>query len=316
MPPVSPSQGLGTLNVALSGFAKDYSPADMVADRVAPRVAVDRQSFQYIIFDKARRQLEGTTKRAPGARPGQVRFSYSTDKYFCDSHAQEAEITRESEANSLLLGFSSKKRAAQQVMDRIQLDRERVVAAAYAGIGGSNSLALSGTSQWSDYSGASHPIKDVEAAKYHVRKIGVRANALILPPDVVRALVTHPDVVARFQYVVGGAINMQQLQDVFGMQIIDAGAIITDGLGADSFVWGQNAYVAYVQPVASQEDLSVVKTFVDTTQGLDGYEVQEYPDPYLSTKKDWVAGDMYYDVKTTAPEACFAFLNASTQYIG
>jgi hypothetical protein len=310
---VASAQGLGQINVALTNLAKDYSNTDFVADRLAPRVEVDRQSFQYLIFDKSMRQLNGSYKRAPGSRPKQIRFTYSTDKYFCDSHSLEADIPVETEAASLELAFSAKRRAMKQIMQQIQLEREQIVANLYASVGGNNAeVFANGTSQWSDYSGVSHPIRDVENAKYQIRKAGVRANALVLPPIVVKYLVSHPDIVARFQYVVGGAITMPQLQEVFGLPIVDAGAVITDGAGNDSFVWGNNAYVAYLQEVSDQEDLSVAKTFVDTTQGLAGYEVLEYPDPYLSTKKDWVNGNMYYDVKLTAPETCFNFQNVTS----
>jgi hypothetical protein len=313
MPPVSPSQGLGTLNVALTNFAKDYSPADLIADSVAPRVPVDRQSYQYLIFDKSRRQNPGSTIRMPGGRPKQIRFTYSVDKYFCDSHSLEAAVPRETEATSLNLGFSSKKRAAAQIMDQLQLGREIEVAAGFAAITG-NTETLSGTSMWSDYSGTSHPIADIQDAILMVRKAGVRANSLILPPDVVRSLVSHPDIKAKFNAIDPGAITLDMLSRVMGLPILDAGAVVTDGAGDDSFVWGQNAFVAYVQPVSSQDDLSVMKTFVDATQGIDGYEVLEWPDAHLSTKRDWVSSDMYYDVKLTAPEAAFAFLNASTAY--
>ncbi|HEY4358269.1 MAG TPA: hypothetical protein VGN16_21160 [Acidobacteriaceae bacterium] len=314
MPPVAPNQGLGTINVAMSNFMKDYSPGDSIVDQAAPRVPVDRQSFQYLIFDKSRRKNPGDTRRAPGARPGQIRFIYSTDKYFCDSHALEAEVPRETEATSGQLGFSAKKRAAVQVMDQIHLAREIEVASIYAGITG-NTETLSGTSQWSDYSGTSHPIADIQDAILQIRKAGIRANSLIFPPDVVRSLASHPDIKAKFNAIDPGAITIDMLSKVLGLPILDAGMVVTSEAGVDSFVWGQNAYVAYVQQATSQDDLSVVKTFVDTTQGIDGYEALEYPDPYPSSKKDWLSGNIYYDVKLTAAEAAFAFINASTAYV-
>ena len=44
---------LGSLNVALSNFAKEFRNNAFVGDLIAPRVPVERQSFQYVIFDRS-----------------------------------------------------------------------------------------------------------------------------------------------------------------------------------------------------------------------------------------------------------------------
>jgi hypothetical protein len=93
-----------------------------------------------------------------------------------------------------------KQAATGRLMGGIQLDREFEVKALFtAGITNTEAFAT-GTTQWSDYTGVSHPILDVAEAKYIVSKSGVEANMLALGPDVIKALTNHPDLIDRFKF--------------------------------------------------------------------------------------------------------------------
>jgi hypothetical protein len=306
----APAQGLGTLNVALSQYAKQFPlSTDFVAEILAPRVPVNQRSFQYLITDRAG-QRHVPTLRQPGQRPSQIRMAYSTDKYFCDSHALEAPITREAGENAALLNFNLKQAATGRLMGGIQLDREIGVSAMFK-TGITNTEAFTtGTTQWSDYTGVSHPIQDVSDAKYTVSKSGVEANVLALGPDVIKALTNHPDLIDRFKFTnPTGNLSLDQISAALQIKCVRAGALVVDGADVPSFVWAQTAVLAYNSPVTSQEDISAAKTFIYTGSGVDGYEVLDFPDPYLSAKRDLVSVDMIYDTKLTAQETVFTFTN-------
>lgn len=306
----APAAGLGQLNVALSQHAKEFPlSTDFVADMLAPRVPVTQRSFQYVVFDRSG-QRHVSTLRLPGQRPMQIRMAYSTDKYFCDSHAVEAPITREAGENAALLNFNLKQKATEHSIAGIQLDREFEVNGIFkTGITNTEAFAT-GTTQWSDYTGVSHPIQDVAEAKFVVSKSGVEANMLVLGPDVIKALTNHPDLVDRFKFTnPTGNLSLDQISAALQIKVVRAGALVVDGNDVPSFVWAQMGVLAYNQQVSSQQDISAAKTFVYVGQGIDGYEVLDFPDPYFSAKRDIISVDMVYDTKLTAQETVFTLTN-------
>ena len=307
-----PTLPIGTLNVALSNFIKAFRNNAFVGDLLAPRVPVEQQSFQYIVFDRSNQRLDRQTLRAPGGDPQEDRMSYSALPYFCNSRALRARIPYESEARSELVGFSLKQAAARRLVDKISLDRENYIAGLVTNPANvPNSQTLSGPSMWDSYlsGGTSHPIQVVDAARAEVRQSGVEANILILSDPVITALKTHPDIIDRFKYTAGGPIDLDQLSAVFGIKCIRAAAVVLDKNNVGSYVWGVSAVLAYSQQASSQMDLSALKTF-EWTVGpftVGGYGVMEYPDPYQDRKADIVSVDWYWDIKITAPETLYLF---------
>src|SRR5271166_5522244 len=118
-----PNMPVGTLNVALSNYAKQFRNNALIGELVAPRVPAARQSFQYVVWNRDDLRLPGGVAgaivRAPGTRPMSVRRNYSTSPYFCTSHALEASVPYESEAYGLGLGFSTKQALTKQLIAQI-----------------------------------------------------------------------------------------------------------------------------------------------------------------------------------------------------
>lgn len=307
----APSLPVGTLNVALSNFAKEFRNNLLVGDLIAPRVPVARQSFQYLVFDRSNQRLDRQTLRAPGAVPQSDRMNYSTAPYFCKSRALRAVIPFEQEQYALGLGFSEKQKATARLIDKLNLDRENYIAQLVTSTSNvPNNVTLSGTSMWDNYSGASHPIAVIEAAKTTLRQAGVEPNALILGDPVVTALVNHPDIVDRFKYTnPGGNITIDQLSSVFGVKCYRAAAVALNQDNVASYVWGENAVLTYVQPASSESDLSALKTFdwAAAPETVGGYGVVEFPEPNLDAKADIVSVDWYWDTRITATETLYLF---------
>jgi hypothetical protein len=303
----------GVLNVAVSNFAKAYRNNALVGDLLAPRVPVDRQTFQYVIHSRDGMRLDGSTLRAPGDAPRHIRSNFSLAPYFSRSHALAAEIPFETEQFSQGYGFSEIAKASQQGMDKLLLDREVYLAGLVAGAG--TTLALSGTSMFDN--GASTPIENVTAARSIVRQSGVEANLLVLGSPVVDALLNNAEIIGRVKYtfpggvVDPGGLDLNQLSTVLGIRCIRANAVQVDKNDAVSFVWGQTATLAYVQDVSSMQDLSSVKTFVWTAapETVNGYGVIVEPKYPLSTKTTIVSTDWYWDQRITAPETLYTFTN-------
>lgn len=304
----------GTLNVALSNFAKEFRNNAFVGELIAPRVPVDRQSFQYVVFDRSDMRLDQQTLRAAGDRPQTMRMNYSTAPYFCNSHALSAKIPKETEAYGLGLGFSTKQKATKRLINKISLDREVALANLVTNPSNvPNNVALSGSSMWDPTAGG-HPIPVIDQYKALLRQAGIQDSEmmLVLSDPVGVALRNHPDLIDRFKYTnVAGIISYDQLSSVFGVKCVPASAILLDKGNAASWVWGVNALLVHSDPSPSMEDISAAKTFVWTGAGdsVDGYGVIEFPDPYLDAKTDWISTDWYWDLRITATEAMVLFTN-------
>lgn len=309
----SPLAG-GILNVAASNLAKQYKNNSLMLDLLAPRVPMDRQTFQYIVHDRSAMRLDAQTLRAPGGEPQTIRSSFSTAPYFCKSHALQAEIPMELEAFSSGFGFSEIAKATDNIMDKLLLDAEVYLAGLVLNPANTpNTLALAGAAMWDSYltGGTSQPIENVEAAKAVVRQSGVAANLLIISDATFVALQNNPTVIERFKYTTKGAITLDDLSTVFQIKTVVASAIQVDKNNNVSWVWGQSAVLAYVQPVSSQQDLSALKTFTWTgaPSTVDGYGVLVEPKYPLSTKSTLVSTDWYWDIRITAPETLYTFTN-------
>ena len=300
--------GGGSLNVAAANFAKSYRNNALVGDLLAPRVSMDRQTFQYVIHGRDGMRLEGSTLRAPAAAPRTVRSAFSTDTYFCKSHALAAEVAFETEQYGQGFGFSQIQKATRTVMDKLLLDREAALAALVLGAG--TTVALSGTTMWDNAS--STPYEDITKARATVRQSGVEANILILGDPVADALLTNAELRDRVKYTLsGGILDMDSLSRILNIRCVRASAIQVDDSNVVKFVWGQQAVLAYVQTVSDQEDISSVKTFTWSVapDTVDGYGVIVEPKLPLSTKAQIVSTDWYWDQKVTAPETLYAFTN-------
>src|ERR1039458_1634368 len=321
---------VGFPNVALANYMKEFRNNALVGEMIAPRVPVDRQSFPYVIFDRSNQRLDQTTLRAPGARPQEIRMTYSTANYFCHDHALDASIPWEAEIYGLGLGFSTKQKSIARIIDKLLLDREVTIAnlvTSSSNITNYKDLGTGGDPPypWDDYAtGHSHPIVDVDNAKEVIRQSGVAPNFFIISDPTYVALRNHPDIIDRYKYKVGGPVGLNELSEVFGLPTTIAGAVVLDKSNVGSWVWGANALLGYTQATPDVQDVSCLKTFVwtaapagkgaDGTQYMsaDGYSVIEWPDAHLSTKKDWGSGSWYYDIRVTAAETAFLFQRTCT----
>jgi hypothetical protein len=334
----------GALNTALSNFAKEFADDDvpLAGDRIFPKVPVDRQSYQYVIWDRQNLRVPGSTLRAPGGGATEIRRSYSTDTYFCRSHALKGKVPFESEAYGEGLGFSTKQHLTGDLIGRIRRARENEIATmALSTTNFPNGVTLSGGAQWDSYittpandteaNVTSHPVVAMTAYKAILRQAAVPDNlmVLILSDPVAQALENHPDLIERFKFTnPSGNISLDQMASAFGLQpgnVVRASAITMNQDNVSSYIWGANAFLGYSKPNPDREDVSCGKTFVwaggkgpggggsampGAPGTIDGYGVLEWIDPELDTKTYIQSVDWYYGLKVTAVETGIPILAA------
>jgi hypothetical protein len=333
----------GALNVALANYAKEFADdsVPLVGDLIFPKVPVDRQSYQYLIWNRDNLRVPGSTLRAPGGHATEIRRSYSTSTYFCRSHALKGKVPFESEAYGLGLGFSTKQHLTGDLIGRIRRARESEIATmALSTSNFPNGVTLSGGAQWDSYlttpaddteaTVTSHPIVAVGTYKAILRQAAVQDTemVLILSDPVYQALINHPDIVERFKYTnAAGNISLAQLTSAFGVKCVLASALTMNQDNVASWIWGYSAFLGYSKPTSDREDVSCGKTFVwaggkgpgagDAGSGMpgppgtiDGYGVLEFLDPDLDTKTYVQSVDWYYGLEVTAQETGIPILAA------
>jgi hypothetical protein len=305
----------GKIDIALSQFARGFRNNSLVAEVLFPRVEVTNQSDLFWLFGRENQKLSERVLRGPGSAAERIAQTLSNTRYYCPDHAL-ARLIPDEERKNFQAG-DVEQWATQYLSDKLLLDEENDVAT-LAGdttqYAAGYTVTLAGTSQWSDQaSGVSHPIKDVETAKAAIRKSGNAPNVLILGDPVYQQLVTHPDIVARFQYTKPGSVGAAELSSVFGIErVVPASAVLLDATDTPQFVWGKNAIVAYAQPNPTMMDVSFGKQFVWTdapgTVGGFGVEIGRISPP--SAKSDELTLHFYRNSKVTSNVSAYLIKNA------
>lgn len=247
------------IDPVLSEIAQGYRNADMVGMALFPQVPVAQRGGKIVAFNKEDFALYNTA-RAPGANTKRVQFGYTAGNYSLVQHALEAvapwELQQEADAVARIQYAAMAVRKVQNIialrLEKAQADLA-TTAASYAA---ANKTTLSGTSQWSDYSGTSNPSKDIETAKDAIRaQIGRRGNTVILGAAVWKAVRQHPAIIDRIKYTGRDSITLDMLATLWGVDRVLVGdAVYTDASGVMTDVWGKFVVVAYTN-IGSVADL-------------------------------------------------------------
>lgn len=242
----------------LSEIAHGYTNADMVGMALFPSVPVAQRGGKIISFGKEDFALYNTA-RAPGTNTKRVQFGYTSGAYALTQHALEAvspwELEQEASAVAKIDYAAMAIRKVQNIialrLEKAQADLA-TTAASYAS---SNKTTLSGTSQWSDYSGTSNPSKDIETAKDAIRsQIGKRGNTAIMGAAVWKSLRQHPAIIDRIKYTGRDSITLEMLAQLWGLERVLVGdAVYTDAAGTMTDVWGKFVVVAYTTKGSVQD---------------------------------------------------------------
>jgi hypothetical protein len=277
------------IDPVLTSAAQGYKNAEFVGGALFPTVPVKQRGGKILSFGKEDFMLY-TTGRSPGANTKRVTFGYLGNSYVLESHSLEGLLPVETlQEGAAVPGIDMSTMTVNKTQNIIALRLEKQqadTARNAASYGAGNKVTLSGTSQWSDYSGTSDPVAVIEAGKEAVRqKIGKRPNTAIIGAAVFAALKQHPKIVDRIKYTGRDVATPELLAALFGLEKVmvgDAVYALDDGTFVD--VWGKDVVLAYtdVGTVAEQGKPSYGYTYQ-----LEGYAIVE--EPYFErNNKSWV----------------------------
>jgi len=264
----------------LTNVARGYQNSAMVGGALFPAVPVQQRGGKIISFGKES-FMAYATGRAPGTNTKRIQIGYSSGSYALEDHSLEGLVPFElQEEAQAVPGINLASGAIRTVQDIIALRLERAQATLATTAGSyasSNKTTLSGTSQWSDLTtGASDPIKDIEAAKEAIRaSVGQRPNVVVMGAAVAASLRQHPKIIDRIKYTGRDVPTEALLASLFGVsQVLVGDAIQATDAGVFSDVWGKFVIVAYTAP-GTIADLG--RPSYGYTYRLGGYPIVEQP---------------------------------------
>lgn len=292
MPQLTPAQAR-VINPVLTSVAQGLTQNDFVGSALFPMVPVALRAGKIITFGREDFMQYANLARAPGEATRRLQFGYTSGDFALIDYSVEGalpiEILQESAAT--VNGFSIDSAAmAIAKANRILALRTEIAQATLATTlstyAAANRTTLSGTAQWSDYSGTSNPLKVIETGKEAVRAAtGKRPNTCVMGAAVMAQLRQHPVITDRMKYTGRDIATTEILASLFGVDRVlvgdaiysnDAGTTLTDA-------WGKHVVLAYTE-TASLASYGT-PTF-GYTYNLNGYPLVEEP-YYDRSSKSW-----------------------------
>jgi hypothetical protein len=256
MPQQTFTQARAGISPVNTGIAQGYQNADFVGMQLFPRVGVGQRAGKIITFPREAFKQYSNMKRSPGGATPRIQVGYESGDFSLVDYSIEGTLPKELREEQLApeKGFTIKgaQMAINNAMDVIALRLEieqATLATTLANYPNSNKVTLSGTAQFSDYTGTSNPSKVVETAKEAIRsQTGKRATVLVMGPAVFSALKEHPVIIDRIKYTGRDIVTEELLASLFGVPRVVVGEAITDDdAGVASDVWGKHMVLAYTE---------------------------------------------------------------------
>lgn len=285
------------IDVPLTNVALAYRPSGMIADMIAPIVAVPKQSNMYPIWSQADAFRVVDDMRGPGDEARKVYRTVSSDTYFCTPHALKMPITMEDIENADD-GYiqAIREGRAMFLLDKLALGWEKRVALLCTS--GSNVGSYTVTvSAWNVPAGGGDPITNVRTKINMVQDVsGYRPNRIVMGGQAWRSFRAHTAVQNAFWGTAGGSEQGRQLaiQDAKKLFEVDeflVGEAYYNSAGGQlpmslASLWADHVWVGYVAPRPSVEVPSALYTFRWTRPGIPNLQVERHPfDPKTKTEE-------------------------------
>lgn len=321
----SPSQSDLHINAPLTSVSVAYlQNSDVfIADKVFPKVPVNKQSDLYWKYSKSDWRRTDVQRRAPSTESPGVGWNVTTDQYFAHVYAVHKDIDDQLRANADS-NFNLDSDATKFITNQLLLKRDIDWSSQFftTGVwsteytGASSSPSAGQFLQW-DNSG-SDPINDVASWIVDFRQLtGFAPNVMVLGAHTMQELKNHPDLIDRIKYTQRGIVTEELIASLFGVpKVITAYAtkedsqaqygdsVVQDANATYSFITGSKAAALYYTPGAPSL-LTPSAGYTFTWNGYsagngEGIRVKSFRMEHLAS--DRIEAEMTYDMKVVAPD--------------
>ncbi len=260
----NPTAGQVHVDVLLTNISVAYlqSSTKFIADRLFPRVPVQRQSDKYARYDQGDFLRDEVDKRGPGAAPVRLGYRTSSTSYVADEWAAESAIDDQVRAN-VSAPFMPEENAVQFLTQKMMIKREKQFVTNFFSTGNlwtgsSNGQDLVGGTAFTKWSNsASTPIEDIHKQMARIEtNTGYLPNKLAVNRQVWFDLKNHPDIVDRVKYTSRDAVSTDIVARLLGLDEIVIAAAIQNTAQENTtatyaYLAGKNALLVYAAPSPS-----------------------------------------------------------------
>lgn len=277
------SQIKAVVDKLLTGVSNAYFPQGMISEKVLTPVTVKQSSGKIGKYGLQHLRILSTIMGGKGeAKRIEIRQQDST-AYFVEPYGLHEVITPEEYAN-YEDPFDIEKDVTEQLSSLMFLAKEKGLADTLRNTSIiTQTSTLSGTSQWSDYSGVSNPVKDSIAAKAVIRQnSGAICDTVIMDYDTAEILRGHPAIVRSLGFADNraGLLTDQELAKALGVRRMLIADVMYNSskpgqADALSSVWGKDVIFAVSPDKAGK--LQKTLGYMVTLQGQGPRKVYKTP---------------------------------------
>jgi hypothetical protein len=264
-------------------LARVYLPGDFVAEVIAPRVDVDSPAFRVGRYSEAESFAVHDTRAPRGGRNAQITVTGGEDTYATQRHGLSGMVPNKEITAALAARQENpvdiqvvRLRTALQLALEVRIADLLSTAANWAA---GHSVALSGTSQWSDLTN-SRPVQDIKEGK---RVALLPPTHLVVSAEVWDVLSGHPNILGLVNNNTVSAGGLADAADVARRLELDGIVICRAKRNVNppgqnfsaSYVWPKMAALIHVNPFISRDQpLTTVARFA-----LTDLQVRTWLDP-------------------------------------
>lgn len=299
------------------------SSTKYVADRVFPRIPVQKQSDLFATYSRADFLRDEIFVRQAGSAPNRIGYRTGTDSYIAKEWAAEHAIDDQVRANAQA-PYMPEEDAVRFLTQKMLLKREKEFVNGYftannLWTGSSDGADLVGGTDFTQWSNAaSTPIEDIHRAMTRMEeRSGILPNTLVVNRQVWFDLKNHPDIVDRIKYTSAESVTTDIVARFFGLdQVLVAAAVENtnaEGLAhSGRYIVGDNALLVYSPPNPGLMQPASGYTFV--WSGLIGAAEGQVIETYREdqTVSDIIRIRSAWAQKIVASDLGIMYTNAST----
>lgn len=311
-------------NAILTNISVAYmqDTEDFIADKVFPRVPVNKQSDKYYTYDKNDWFRDESEKRAPSTESAGGGYRQSTDSYSCDVWAFHKDVddrVRDNYDSPL----DPERDATEFTTQKLLIKREREFVENFMTTGvwstdltGGSSDSDSDFVHFDDYANSS-PTTVIKEQKRAIKKAtGFMPNVLAIGGEVWDYLSEHPDIVEKVKYT-QSALDLNP--DLVARALDVDKLVVAEGIYADNEEGDSESYSQIVDDVMllayAPDRPSLLKPSAGYIFSWDGrsnmvgsgYAVSIYSFYMKTIRSTRIEGELAFDQKQVASDMATFF---------
>lgn len=250
---------------ALENVSLLYKPEGLIADMVAPKVPVKRESDVYYVYSRDTMSIP-ETRRAMRSESNQATWNMSNSSYILEEHALHDYVS-DRERDNADSPISPDVDSTEILTQMLMLRREKDLASVVQNSNNwSQTLSCTSTQYWSSNTTTTNPITMLDSlSSVILQNSGKDPNRLILTDAQFKAAKEHVSIVDRIKHTSPQSVTPEMLARLLNLdKVLVAKAInntAKEGLDESmAFIWTDAAFLYYAPEKPALKQVSALYT--------------------------------------------------------